>query len=62
MAEKRCLRKDILSTVSKAIDFALENNAQEMEITISVVAGELPGFNVNIDGLCLPPKNGDLSN
>ena len=60
MAEKRCLKEDVLSTVSRTIDFAMYNAAQNMELTIKVDTGNIPHYEAYIDGVCIPPKNGDL--
>ena len=62
MAEKRCLKEDVLSTVSRTLDYALDNAAQTVELTIKIEAGSVPMYEAYVDGACLARKNGDLSN
>lgn len=60
MAE-RCLKHEILSTVSKVFDAAVENHAAEMEMTIKVKRN-IATYEVYFEGICIALKNGDLSN
>ena len=61
MTEKDIMKREILYTVRSIYEMATANHAQTLEVTLKAENG-IATYEVYMDGVCVAPKNGDLSN